>query len=283
MTEPIRRSLPQRLLQPLTRLSTEARWITAAIVTLVGCTVVLLGVGEDVIRRNGAYHDDRPWLGWVVRHRGLRLEEISRALAVVGSVGVLLVLAVAVAVVLWWRGLRLAHCAAPLVALLGAGFAVSVLKSAVGRVRPLPPIRLITDNEASFPSGHSADSTALFVTLALVIAVTTLRRPLHRVLLVSAAALLSGSIAASRLVLGVHWPTDVIAGLALGLAAAVTAIVLATLLTGASGERTSRRAIRRLLQTAQRRRSGGGATADRATSMRQVPAGLGSSAVTPLA
>lgn len=252
--------------------SIPARWAAAASLTLLGCTIVLLGVGEDVIRHNGAYHDDRPWLDWVVRHRGLRLEELSRVLAVVGSVGVLLVLAVLAAALLWQRGLTLAHCAAPLVALLGAGFSVSVLKTAIGRLRPAPPIRLLADTEPSFPSGHSADSTAFFVTLALVLAVVVLRRPLTRALTVAAASLLSGAIAASRLVLGVHWPTDVIAGLALGLAAAITAIVLATLLTSTPAPPDGQQVLARALRAAQRRRSSC-----------QVPAGLGSSAVTPLA
>src|SRR5262249_51719685 len=83
----------------------------------------------------------------------------------------------------------------------------------------------------SFPSGHAADATALAVGVAIVIGAVLVRRPAERVLVGVAAVGVSVAVGISRLVLGVHWPTDVLAGWAIGLGTAVvvaTAGVLAT-------------------------------------------------------
>src|SRR5205823_12469170 len=118
--------------------------------------------------------------------------------------------------------------AAPLVSLGLAGAVVSVLKPFVDRARPPLGLHLVTENEPSFPSGHTTDSTALLVTLGLITAIVVFRRPLARVLSVVLSILLSTAIGMSRLLLGVHWPTDVAAGLALGtmIAIAVSAVAV---------------------------------------------------------
>lgn len=83
---------------------------------------------------------------------------------------------------------------------------------------------LVVETEPSFPSGHATDSTALYLTIALVVAIVVLRSPRARVLVVSAAFVFSGKSGLSRLTLGVHWPSDVIAGWALGALVAVTVV-----------------------------------------------------------
>ena len=66
----------------------------------------------------------------------------------------------------------------------------------------------------SFPSGHSATAAALYAAVALVLARG--RSPRTRALLAGGAAGIAVGVACSRVMLGVHWLSDVIAGLAFG-------------------------------------------------------------------
>ena len=203
--------------------------LTAAVFTTAGAAVVMAVTSEDVIGHNGMATDDPQWLRFVTDHRTGWLLHLARAVTAVGAVGVLGVLAIVAAVVLWLRGARLALAIAPAVALAVAGACAAMGKQLVGRSRPPIGMRLVSDSEASFPSGHTTDSTALFVALALVLAVVVLRSPRMRALIVTGAVALAGAVGASRLELGAHWPTDVIAGHALGLAVAVAITTVAVL------------------------------------------------------
>jgi undecaprenyl-diphosphatase len=115
--------------------------------------------------------------------------------------------------------------------LLIAGALASAGKQIVGRTRPPAALRLVNETNPSFPSGHATDAAAVFLTIGLVIAVFVLRRPIARACSVAAGALLGVAVALSRLVLGVHWPTDVIAGWAIGTVVALTITVTAALAT----------------------------------------------------
>jgi len=101
---------------------------------------------------------------------------------------------------------------------LGTSLAVAaeaLLKPAIGRRRP----RLWGRNEwRSFPSGHSAASTAYLVGLALVAA-----PPRHRAPALVAAGIGAASVNALRLYTRAHWPGDVVAGDLIGLGAIIAA------------------------------------------------------------
>jgi undecaprenyl-diphosphatase len=199
---------------------------------VLAVAVVLAGVTEDVEQQNGAAISDPKHLRLFIDHRPSWLIDGARTITSIGAAPVLGVLAVVAAGALWWRGERLVVAIAPGVSLGCVVVAVAVAKQLVGRARPDLEMRLVSDNEASFPSGHAADSSALFIALALVIAAVVVRRPIARLLTLSAALLGSGLIGLSRLVLAAHWPTDVIAGWALGLFAAVIVGCAAVLAAG---------------------------------------------------
>jgi undecaprenyl-diphosphatase len=223
-----------------------------AAVAALGAITVLGVVGEDVTQHNGLSTTDPAHLRFFVDHRPHLLVSLARAVTDAGTVPVLLGLSLIAGAALWWRGQRVMVAVAPAVALLATGAVVAVTKDVVGRTRPDLAVRLVSDNEASFPSGHSADSAALFVTLAIVVAAFVLRRPLARAATVCAGLAVSGAIGLSRLVLAAHWPTDVLAGWALGLLVALvvgTTVVLVSHLatTPARGTRLSDRLVVRLL------------------------------------
>lgn len=90
---------------------------------------------------------------------------------------------------------------------------VTTVKELLHRVRPtFNPIAAHLG--PSFPSGHSATAAALYAAVALVLA--RRRSPRTRALLAAGAAAIAVAVACSRVMLGVHWLSDVIAGLAFG-------------------------------------------------------------------
>lgn len=87
------------------------------------------------------------------------------------------------------------------------------LKMIVSRERP-DIFRLVSASGSSFPSGHSAAAAAGAAAIALVLGRDRHRRT--RAILAASAALVAVAVATSRALLGVHWLTDVIAGVAVG-------------------------------------------------------------------
>lgn len=108
-----------------------------------------------------------------------------------------------------------------------SGWIVDVsLKLAVGRERPVIVPHLTEAGGASFPSGHSFNAALVYMALALAFTALSPRREVRLTLLAGAAAL-SLLIALSRVWLGVHFPSDALAGWLGGLAWAFTAAGLA--------------------------------------------------------
>ncbi|MGA1798246.1 phosphatase PAP2 family protein [Sphingomonas sp. 4RDLI-65] len=92
---------------------------------------------------------------------------------------------------------------------------VELVKLQIGRPRPDIVAHLVTVSHMSFPSGHSANSAIVYLTLAGLASQVTQDRATRRYLLV-VAILLVGAIGCSRVYLGVHWPSDVLAGWSFG-------------------------------------------------------------------
>ena len=116
--------------------------------------------------------------------------------------------------------------AAPLVALLLGEAASTVAKSAFDRPRPPLQFREVHVSLAAFPSGHATEAAACLLATALTLSLTVARRRWVRVALLAAALTLAGLVGISRLVLAVHWLSDVVAGWALGTATALTVVTV---------------------------------------------------------
>src|SRR5207245_7103478 len=120
------------------------------------------------------------------------------------------------------RGRRFLPAALILVAFLGSSSLSTGTKLLVQRSRPDPVHSPLTRPQSySFPSGHALESTAVYVTLALVAAPRSSNSRARR-WLVLASLILMFFIGFSRVYLGVHYATDVIGGWAAGLALALT-------------------------------------------------------------
>ena len=135
-----------------------------------------------------------------------------------------------VATWLAWRGRRwLAGVLAATV--VSERFVVDGMKLLIDRTRPTFDLHPVATHSSSFPSGHSANSMAVFLAIALIAMPERWRRQA-----VVTAVTLSIAVGLTRPYLGVHWPSDVIGGWSLGAAIAMTAAHVADRL---SRERTS--------------------------------------------
>ena len=204
---------------------------SAGLVAIAGSVAVFGAATEDVTEHNGMATHDAARLRIFTAHRSETLVHLSKIATGLGAPLILGALAVVVGALFWRRGLHLALALTPAFALGISAAAVGLVKAIVGRARPPVSLHLVSESDASFPSGHATDGTALFIAIALVVALFVVRRPALRIASLAAGALLSGAIGASRLILGVHWPSDVLAGLALGLCVSVAVTMAAMAVT----------------------------------------------------
>jgi undecaprenyl-diphosphatase len=144
------------------------------------------------------------------------LPGMMRDITALGSTVVLVLVVLAVAGFLLVR--RQLHACALLVVASGGGALLNQgLKSLFSRPRPDLALHLTEVRSASFPSGHAMASAIIYLTLAAILA--TMVKPLtHRLYFLGLAALLTLAVGVSRVYLGVHYPTDVLAGWTAGLA-----------------------------------------------------------------
>ena len=254
----------------LTRAGVAA--LVAATVAALLAVLVFLATVDDVVGHDGMTRHDPSRLHWFVSHRGHLVVSGSRLVTLIGDPPVLILLALLATAWLWRRGEHLVVASAPCLALAGSATAVAVLKAAVHRPRPPVSLHLISENAASFPSGHATDSTALFVTLGLILAVVVVEARLARIATVIASSVLAGAIGLSRLVLGVHWPSDVIAGWSLGLLVAVSVATAATLLVRVGPPSADERSYPRPVALLVRRRGGEGPPPHRQPAVRYTDA-----------
>jgi undecaprenyl-diphosphatase len=144
------------------------------------------------------------------------VEELARDMTGLGGVGVLTILTLASAGFLALQ--RRKHLALYLLAAVGCGTVASLLLK-LGFDRPRP--ELVTHGSlvytSSFPSGHSMLSAVVYLTLGALLA-SGQTNLLIRAYLLALAAFLAGLVGVSRVYLGVHWPTDVLAGWTAGAA-----------------------------------------------------------------
>jgi undecaprenyl-diphosphatase len=156
------------------------------------------------------------------------LEEMGRDATALGGVAVLTFITVAAVVYLLLAGKRRAGLFVA-VSVTSGILLSSALKAGFDRPRPdLVPHGSIV-HTASFPSGHSMMAALVYLTLGALLARLQPRRRL-KVYLLSLAVLVTLAVGVSRVYLGVHWPTDVLAGWSAGAGWAMLSWLAAVLL-----------------------------------------------------
>jgi undecaprenyl-diphosphatase len=144
------------------------------------------------------------------------VEEMFRDFTALGGIGVLSLLTLASAGYLWLQGLRRVALFV-LSAILGGLLLSLALKSGFDRPRPDLVSYGATVYTSSFPSGHSMLSAVVYLTGGALLAVVHATRRV-RGYLIGCSVLATLLVGISRVYLGVHWPSDVLAGWAAGAA-----------------------------------------------------------------
>lgn len=141
-------------------------------------------------------------------------EEMMRDFTAIGGTGVLVLMVMAVAGFLTLTGKG--HAAlAIIVAVCGGTLVSQTMKWAYARPRPELVPHGAEVYTASFPSGHAMMSAIVYLTLGAMLARTQSGQAV-KAYIIGVAIFLTVLVGTSRVYLGVHWPTDVLAGWALG-------------------------------------------------------------------
>jgi undecaprenyl-diphosphatase len=212
------------------------RRLTVSVLVLVAGGWLLGGLVQDVENVHGptgATSSDSRLLDEVIGYRRSWLTPVARGITALGSWPVAYgVVAVLGALVVWrTRNWLLPLCS---VALLGAGQGVRLaISHAVARPRPPTTSWLTSAHGYSFPSGHTTIATIAYGLAGLLLLRLLPATRLATALVSLGAVLVAAAVGLSRVYLGVHWPSDVLAGWSLGagwLALAATAFTLVRLI-----------------------------------------------------
>jgi undecaprenyl-diphosphatase len=178
-----------------------------AIVVGLAVLTAILGIGV----RAWAPAFDLQTMQAIAGHRDAALTRIAGIVTNAGSFALLAPLSIAFVLLRRWK--RPSDDIALVVIAAGSAALPSLVKLIVARPRPtLEPLsHLVT---LSFPSEHTTQAAAVYLTIAIMLSKGLARG--WRQLVIVIAVLIALAVAWSRVYLGVHWPTDVIAGLLLG-------------------------------------------------------------------
>src|SRR5215208_3484820 len=202
--------------------------LTVGLLAAAGCLWLFGGLAEDVLTGDPIVRFDRATAAYLHSLATPPLTTFFLVVTALGSVETIALVALVGAVVFGVRRQGL-HLATWLAAVAGSAALGQLLKALFARPRPHFEHPLLSETSYGFPSGHAMESLVLYGMVAYfaVLAVRTWRA---RTAVVFGAALLVLSIGLSRMYLGVHYFSDVVAGFAAGgvwLSACITAMEFA--------------------------------------------------------
>jgi membrane protein DedA with SNARE-associated domain/membrane-associated phospholipid phosphatase len=207
--------------------------LTVGLLVAGGCLWLFGGVAEDVLTGDPLVRFDQTVATTLHEMASPPLTTFFLIVTAFGSVETIALLGLLVAAVLAWRRSWL-MMGTWLAAVVGSQVLDQILKQFFARPRPYFEHPLLLESSYSFPSGHAMESLVVYGMLAYF-AVLALESWRARTAMVFGAALVVLLIGLSRMYLGVHYFSDVVAGYAAG------GVWLSTLITGAETVRRAKR------------------------------------------
>ena len=186
------------------------------LLVIAGALLVFGALAEDVVDGEAVVSFDRHVDEEIHERASPLWVHVFEGIAFLGAAEVLAVVAVATAVAFAMRRWYLS-AALVLLATFGAEIVNAELKVEFERARPTFPDPIVSPSGFSFPSGHATASIALYGALAYAFS-HHLPLSRHRVWVWSVAGVLVAAIGFSRIYLGAHFLSDVLAGFAVGTA-----------------------------------------------------------------
>ncbi|ARV57684.1 phosphatase PAP2 family protein [Nostocales cyanobacterium HT-58-2] len=187
---------------------------TIGIVGLTSCLLILFVVAklaEEVLEKE-AFAFDTSFLLWLHQFANPSLDNLMLTITNIGNPSTMVIVAGTSLGILCWRHYRV-EAYIFVLACLGGLLLNTGLKLFFSKPRPELWHQLISEKSFSFPSGHALGSMVLYGFTAYLLAI---HHPKFANGIYSLALILITAIGISRLYLGVHWPTDVIAGYGVG-------------------------------------------------------------------
>jgi membrane-associated phospholipid phosphatase len=187
--------------------------LTVALLLVLGAALAIGSLLVMIQYNAGVAHYDLAAARWGASNASSGSTTFLRNVSLLGGTSVMIVVAIVGATLEYLRARKAEVFAFVAVVVLGQVVLTNVTKVIVDRSRP-DIHRLSGFSGASFPSGHAATAAATFAVIAFL---AGRGRPQQtKALLAGAAAAIAVAVATTRVLLGVHWLTDVLAGLALG-------------------------------------------------------------------
>jgi undecaprenyl-diphosphatase len=205
----LRRFLGERLDQQ----SLRGLLVTVSFAVVLGVALAVGALLDMVATNEGLAEYDDDIADWGSHNASSEAIDVLRVITELGSTWLLTTVLALTALLAWLRRRTLVPLVFLAVVGVGQGLLVNLLKAIVDRDRP-DVLQLVAVRGPSFPSGHSAGAAACWAAVAIVIAHGRARRT--HAALAAGAVVLAVAVATSRALLGVHWLTDVLAGLAVG-------------------------------------------------------------------
>jgi undecaprenyl-diphosphatase len=224
-------SVPTRIVELIRQVREQGWWLLGVLLIIGGALQGFAELADEV--EDGETHSFDRAVMLALREPGdpseplgpAWLEFVARDITALGGTAVLVLVTLAV---LGFLLLSRRWGAAGFVALsmLGGTLLSNAMKSIFDRPRPDLVPHAVEVSSASFPSGHAMLSAVAYLTLGALLAEVLPRRR-FRIYLLLWAIFLSLLVGTSRVYLGVHWPTDVLAGWCLGAAWALLCALVA--------------------------------------------------------